>query len=293
MISVENLSFRYPGGQPILNCLNFHIKKGEFVAIIGQNGAGKTTLLKHLNGLLKATEGKVAVNGLDCARTRTSELAGSIGFLFQNPDHQIFCSTVYEEIAFGLRNTGVKNTRPKGAGSNTGRRSPEEIDLLVKEAAARVGLSGCLSQEPFSLSKGQRQRVALASVLAMDTEVLVLDEPTTGQDYRESIEILDMVCRLHKRGKTIVMVTHDMELVARYAERVIILQGGRVLEDGPADTVLGKADSLAASHLSPPQIRLLAAKFAKQGLFRNVFTVEDMFEEILKMLEVRENVGHG
>lgn len=269
MIHVENLSFKYPGGNNILNCLNFDIAKGEFVAIIGQNGAGKTTLLKQFNGLLKPSEGKVLVNGLDVSRTRTSELAGHIGFLFQNPDHQIFCSTVYEEIAFGLKNTG---------------RSAEEIDGLVRKAAERVGLHDSLSLEPFTLSKGQRQRVALASVLAMETEVLVLDEPTTGQDYREGVEIMELVADLNRQGKTIIMVTHDMELVAGYARRVIILNSGTVIDDGPVHKVLCNTENLAASYLDSPQIYLLARKFVRQGIFKSTLSAEEMFDEILKLI---------
>lgn len=281
MIHVENLSFKYPGGNNILNCLNFDIAKGEFVAIIGQNGAGKTTLLKQLNGLLKPSEGKVLVNGLDVSRTRTSELAGHIGFLFQNPDHQIFCSTVYEEIAFGLKNTG---------------RSAEEIDGLVRKAAERVGLHDSLSLEPFTLSKGQRQRVALASVLAMETEVLVLDEPTTGQDYREGVEIMELVADQNRQGKTIIMVTHDMELVAGYAGRVIILNSGTVIDDGPVHKVLCNTENLAASYLDSPQIYLLARKFVRQGIFKSTLSAEEMFDEILKLIECSGGaryVGNG
>lgn len=281
MIHVENLSFKYPGGNNILNCLNFDIAKGEFVAIIGQNGAGKTTLLKQLNGLLKPSEGKVLVNGLDVSRTSTSELAGHIGFLFQNPDHQIFCSTVYEEIAFGLKNTG---------------RSAEEIDDLVRKAAERVGLHDSLSLEPFTLSKGQRQRVALASVLAMETEVLVLDEPTTGQDYREGVEIMELVADQNRQGKTIIMVTHDMELVAGYAGRVIILNSGTVIDDGPVHKVLCNTENLAASYLDSPQIYLLARKFVRQGIFKSTLSAEEMFDEILKLIECSGGaryVGNG
>lgn len=274
MISVENLSYQYANGTKVLKGLNFTVKKGEFVAIIGQNGAGKTTLLKHFNGLLKATEGKLTVSGLDASKTKTSVLAKHIGFLFQNPDHQIFCSTVYEEIAFGLKNTGV---------------SPKDMDGLVNRAAERVGISRYMQSNPFSLSKGQRQRVALASVLAMETEIMVLDEPTTGQDYQEGIEIMEIIRELNCQGKTIIIVTHDMELVARYAHRVVILQNGNVLEDGPTEDVLCKTESLAKSNLQAPQIYLLARKFHKMGLFKDVYTVEEIFNEIIAYLEGEEN----
>lgn len=277
MIHVENLCFRYPDGSKVLDNLSFNIKKGEFVAIIGQNGAGKTTLLKHFNGLLKPTSGRVLINGLDIVRNRTSDLAKHIGFLFQNPDHQIFCPTVYDEIAFGLKKTGS---------------SEEEIEKLVKKAADTVGLSGCLDSQPFTLSKGQRQRVALASVLAMQTEVLVLDEPTTGQDYREGVEIMELVMDLNKQGKTIVMVTHDMELVAMYARRVIILKDGSVSEDGPARKVLANTEKLSEAKLDSPQIYQLAAKFSKQNIFKEKINAEEMFEEILKLVERKRGVAN-
>ncbi|NPV27072.1 MAG: energy-coupling factor transporter ATPase [Firmicutes bacterium] len=276
MIHVQNLSYRYNNGSEILKGLSFTIKDGEFVAIIGQNGAGKTTLLKHFNGLLKPTAGRVLVNNLDVAKTKTSQLARQIGFLFQNPDHQIFCPTVYEEIAFGLKNLGINHS---------------DLDMLVRQAAEKVGISTYLQCNPFSLSKGQRQRVALASVLAVNTENLVLDEPTTGLDYQEGIAIMEIIKKLNEEGKTIIIVTHDMELVARYAKRVIILKNGEVLQDGPTKKVLSKTASLAASGLQPPQIYLLAEKFHKQGLFNDVYTVEEMFNAIMFYLGSEKNAG--
>lgn len=274
MIKIDNLSFQYKNGKKVLTNLNITMKKGEFVALIGQNGAGKTTLMKHLNGLLRPSQGKITVCGLDAEKTKTSVLAKKIGFLFQNPDHQIFCSSVYDEIAFGLKNLGV---------------SQSDIEGLVYKAAQKVGIEQYLKTDPFSLSRGQRQRVALASVLAMETEVLVLDEPTTGQDYSEGLEIMEIVKELNIQGKTVIMVTHDMELVAKYAKRVIVLQNGTVLEDGCAEEVLWKEESLALSNLQPPQVYLLAKKFHKQGFFKNVNTVEDMFSEIISYLEGEED----
>lgn len=278
MIKIENLGYQYSNGKKVLKNINIHIKKGEFVALIGQNGSGKTTMMKHLNGLLKATEGSITVCGMDAAKTKTSVLAKKIGFLFQNPDHQIFCSTVFEEIAFGLKNTGVQQ---------------DSIEDIVNSAAKKVGIQQYLNSDPFSLSKGQRQRVALASVLAMKTDVLVLDEPTTGQDYSEGLEIMEIVKELNKQGVTIIMVTHDMELVSLYTKRVIVLRNGQIAEDGPAFEILGKEESLALSSLKPPQAYLLAKKFHKQGFFKNSYTVEDMFDEIICYLEGEQNASNG
>lgn len=278
MIRIENLGYQYKNGNKVLKNLNLSIKKGEFVAVIGQNGAGKTTLLKHLNGLLKPTAGSVKINGMDTAKNKTSVLAKQIGFLFQNPDHQIFCSTVYEEIAFGLGKLNMN----KG-----------DIEVLVHQSAKKVGIDQYIDASPFSLSKGQRQRVAFASVLAMETDILVLDEPTTGQDYSEGLEIMEMVKELNAQGKTIIMVTHDMEMVAKYAQRVIILQNGTILEDGPAREVLGKEKSLELSNLQPPQIYLLAKKFHKQGFFKDAYTIEEMYNEIILYLEGEKNAGNA
>lgn len=275
MLRVENLSFSYNEDKYILKNLSFSIKKGEFTAIIGQNGSGKTTLLKQLNGLLRPSQGRIFIDGSDISSIRTSVLARSIGFLFQNPDHQIFCSTVYEEIAFGLKNMKL---------------GKDNVDRLVREAAAMVSISEYLDSSPFNLSKGQRQRVALASVLAMETDILVLDEPTTGQDYREGMEIMNIVLNLNKKGKTIIIVTHDMELVSRYARRTIILKDGQILEDGHTRAVLAKKESLAASNLQPPQVYSLAEMFKKQGLFEDACTVEEMFCEIMDYLEGEKNV---
>lgn len=278
MIKIENLSYQYNNGNKVLKNINLNIKKGEFVAIIGKNGSGKTTLMKHLNGLLKPTEGKITVCGIDAAKTKTSVLAGKIGFLFQNPDHQIFCTTVFEEIAFGLKNLGT---------------NPTEIEKLVNEAATRVGLQNYLESDPFNLSKGQRQRVALASVLAMKTEILVLDEPTTGQDYSEGLEIMEIVKELNMQGITAIMVTHDMELVALYAKRVIVIQSGMIIEDGQTKEILSREESLAQSNLTPPQAFLLAKRFHKHGFFKEAFTAEDMFDEINCYLEGEQNASNG
>ncbi|WHH60328.1 ABC transporter ATP-binding protein [Petroclostridium sp. X23] len=278
MIKIENLTFGYIDGKDILKDISLHIRKGEFVAFVGQNGAGKTTLLKHFNGLLKPTGGKVMVKELDTRRHKTSRLAQHIGFLFQNPDHQIFCNTVYEEIAFGLKVLKL---------------SKSDMETRIKKAAKRVGLEEFLDVNPFSLSKGQRQRVALASILALDVDIIVLDEPTTGQDYQESIEIMEMIQELNTMGKTIIMVTHDMELVAKYASRAVILSGGVVLEDGRPEEVFVKHESVKQAKLSCPQILSLAQKFHKKGYFKDMMTAEQMYEQVIYLIEGEKNAGIG
>lgn len=278
MIHIDRLSFIYKNGGKALSDVSFNIARGEFVALIGQNGSGKTTLLKHLNGLLKPSSGNVSINGNHTRNIKTSSLSKHIGFLFQNPDHQIFCNTVYEEIAFGLKNIEMDRSR---------------MDERIKEAAGMVRLEAFLDAAPFSLSKGQRQRVALASVIAMDTEILVLDEPTTGQDYKQSTEIMDIILKLNREGKTILTVTHDMELVARYAGRVIIMRNGSVVEDGPVERVLERRRSLASSGLEQPQICELAARFHIHGMFKNVYTAEQMLDGILYYIGDKDNACNG
>lgn len=264
-LQLDNLVFNYPGGPIVLQGLNVSIAKGEFVALIGQNGAGKSTLLKQLNGLLKPTNGKVMIADIDTAKVATAKLAQKVGFLFQNPDHQIFLPTVRQEIAFGPKNLKL---------------SPAEIEERTRQAADAVGLTDYLDENPIFLSKGQRQRVAFASILSMRTEILVLDEPTTGQDYRESIEIMEMVRLLNEQGHTIIFVTHDMELVARYASRIILLQQGRVTMDGPTREVFYHPDELSDTNLSPPQIVQLALKFGDTSRFGDLLTAEEMVERI-------------
>ncbi|OQB14308.1 MAG: Energy-coupling factor transporter ATP-binding protein EcfA2 [Firmicutes bacterium ADurb.Bin193] len=266
MIQVDGLSFSYSKKLPsILSEVSFNIQKGEFVALIGQNGAGKTTLLKQLNGLLKPTRGSVKICGMDTRTHRTSLLARHIGYLFQNPDHQIFCETVGSEIEFGLKNI---------------LQDEDIINERIKEISALLSLGDKLDKSPFSLSRGERQRVALASVVALKPDILVLDEPTTGQDYRECMEIMDIVKGLNDSGTTVIMVSHDMEVVAEYARRTIVLRGGTVAADGATPDIFRKTDILSSSNLRPPQIVELALKF--EDGFHTVVTAEDMYCEIAR-----------
>lgn len=276
MIKINQLTFQYPNGLPVLNQLSMEIKKGEFVALIGQNGAGKTTLLKQLNGLLKPSCGDVTIGGSNTKDTNTGNLARTVGYLFQNPDHQIFMPTVEKEIGFGPANL---------------RLSKEEVNQRVAEAAEQVGLTPYLADNPLFLSKGQRQRVAFASLLSMRPEVMVLDEPTTGQDYQEGIEIMEMVKSLHQQGHTIIFVTHDMELVARYANRVIVFSRGKILIDGACRNVFYQPELLKETNLFPPQIARLVQKFGSQQIrFDQAVTVGEMLEKVLRMSESEANV---
>lgn len=266
-IKVENLTYGYDREVPVLKNISLEISKGECVAIIGQNGAGKTTLAKHLNGLNKPVSGTVCINGRDTAPLKVSVLARTVGYVFQNPDHQIFHDTVGKEVAFGLKNFGLPAA---------------EIEERVTDALDAVGLTEHYLSYPFNLSKGQRQRVALASVLAMRTEVIVLDEPTTGQDYKESIQIMDMVRDLNKNGHTVIFITHDMSLVAGYAGRAIVLCEGEIIADGPTRSVFARPELLSRSYLSPPQITALAQSLGKHAIPPDVLSVTEMHDLLLK-----------
>ena len=263
MIHVENLEFSYSPREPmILKGINLNIERGEMVALIGQNGSGKTTLLRQLNGLSKPTKGKVTVAGLDTRKTRVSEMAKHIGYLFQNPDHQIFCGTVAEEIEFGMRNIGLPE---------------DEIKARADETASLLDLTDKLQLHPFTLSRGERQRTALAGVLAVKPQVLVLDEPTTGQDYRECVKIMEIVAELNKTGVTVLMVSHDMEVVCDYSKRAIMLYDGKVIGDGNTVDVLWRKEELALTGLKPPQMIDLALTL---GDYDGIYSVETMLGAI-------------
>ncbi|SHF01778.1 energy-coupling factor ABC transporter ATP-binding protein [Desulforamulus putei] len=270
LIDIKGLSYSYEQGQPALQDINLTIYPGELVALVGQNGAGKTTLVKHCIGLLRPQTGRVTVCGQDAAKTRISHLARQVGFVFQNPDHQIFHDTVQKEVAFGLQNLGLPR---------------DEIEKRVAAALRDVGLQHLAQVYPHRLSRGQRQRVALASVLAMQTRIIILDEPTTGQDSLERLQIMELVRDLNREGHTILFITHDMTLVARYARRVIVLCQGRVIADGSTRDVLSQTQLLAQTLLEPPQITLLANRL--NGLLTPgsevILTVDEMVEHLHKV----------
>lgn len=279
LIRVEDVAFRYPDGTMALDHVTLEIARGEFVALIGQNGSGKTTLAKCLAGLLRPTRGRVVVDDVDtAAKGVMKELVRRIGYVFQNPDHQLFNARVYDEISYGPKNLGV----------------PEpERDAIVREAAAVTGVREDLFPEhPFFLSKGLRQRVAIASTLAIRPQVIVVDEPTTGQDYRQSIEVMDFLARLWRQGgHTIVIVTHEMPIVAAYARRVVALCRGRVLLDGPTREVFARPDLLAKTFVKPPQATRLAQAWRAVGIRADVLTVDELVDEIERALAGRRGTA--
>ncbi len=247
LIECERLEYAYPGGPKVLNGVDLAIRRGEMVAIIGQNGGGKTTLAKHFNGLLRPGSGRVSVNGLATTEQTLFGLGKSVAYVFQNPDHQIFSETVFDEVAFGLRQRG------------TGDR---EIRELAEEALAAVGLTGFEHEDPFCLTKSGRKRVAVASVLALKPDILILDEPTTGLDYSEQRSMMEMIKGLNRRGCTIIFITHHMWIVAEYAHRVLVLKEGRLLMDGAPREIFARPE-LADAALSPPMVTAFSAALGK------------------------------
>jgi energy-coupling factor transport system ATP-binding protein len=243
-VQVRDLWHRYPASQAwALRGIGAEIIEGEWLAIVGVNGSGKSTLVKHLNGLLRPTRGKVRVGGKDTNAAEVGELARTVSYLPQNPDHLIFSSTVRQEVAFGPRQQGLRQAR---------------LDERVGEALTALDLTVYAEHPPAVLGYGLRRKVALASVLAMRTPVLALDEPTVGLD-RASIErLLDVVAARHQVGTTVIMVTHDLRWVARYAQRVLVLYRGEIALHGPTEAVLSDREALRAVDLEPLPVTELA-----------------------------------
>lgn len=256
-VSVEGIWFRYPGRPYALSGIDLEIPAGQFVALVGQNGSGKTTLAKQFNGLLRPERGRVLMNGVDVGKRATSDLASTIGYCYQNPDHQIFAATVFEEIEFGPRNLGVPQ------------------DEIVRRTGALLDLVRLRSEAdryPFSLGRGERQKLAVASVLAMEPSIVIVDEPTTGLDWQGGEAMMAVMAQLHRDGRTIVIITHDMNIVAEYAQRVVVMANGRIVADGQPADVFVQETALREAYLRPPQAFRIAR--ARPDLFGTALTVD-------------------
>jgi energy-coupling factor transport system ATP-binding protein len=272
MIEVENVHFHYPNGMIALKGVSLVIKNGEFVAIMGQNGAGKTTLVKHFNGLLKPSQGIVRINGVETTKTSVAALARTAGFVFQNPDHQLFSESVEEEISFALRNFGFKD---------------EAVEKRITWALNLLGLTQYRKTSPFLLSGGERKRVALACVLAWDPETLILDEPTIGQDYQQKEKLRQFIVQMQAQGKTVIIVTHDVEFVAECNPRVVLMKDGNIVADGEGREILTNPEVLALSSIVLPQIAQVLIKLTSFGLPKNIIDVYEAKEIVIKALEKR------
>ena len=242
-IKVENVTFSYPDGTVAVDNASFLVNKGEKVAIVGQNGAGKTTIVKLINGLLKPTSGNVIVDGWNTKDYTTAKMSRKVGYVFQNPDDQIFHNTVISEVMFG----------PKKMGYST-----EEMRLLVKKAIQLSDLEKYIDENPYNLPYSIRKFVTIAAVVSMGTDIIILDEPTAGQDLK-GIKVLNkLIDELYKEGKTIITITHDMEFVVNNFDRVIVMAHKNVIDDDDKRNVFWKEDILVESKLKQPHISSLA-----------------------------------
>lgn len=278
IIETRNLSHVYGTGTPFEHCalnqVNFHVERGEFLGVIGHTGSGKSTLIQHLNGLLKPTSGQILFDGQDLwgSKEFVRKTRSRVGLVFQYPEYQLFEETVYKDIAFGPKNMGL---------------SEEEIRRRVNEAAGFVGVSAqTLEKSPFDLSGGQKRRVAIAGVIAMEPEVLILDEPTAGLDPRGSEEILENL-RVFRRetGAAIVMVSHSMEDVARNAQRIVVMNDSQVAMEGTPQEIFARAEDLISMGLDVPQITQVFLRLRQLGLpvDTSVYTVEQAKAQLMEM----------
>jgi energy-coupling factor transport system ATP-binding protein len=269
LIKIEDVYFAYPNGVEALKGVSLEIQDGEFLAIMGQNGAGKTTLVKHINGLLKPTKGKVVVDDLESTKVSVATLARKVGFVFQNPDHQLFSETVEEEISFALRNFGFDETA---------------LDERVNWALNLLDLTEYRKVSPFMLSGGERKRVALASVLAWDPKIVILDEPTIGQDHQQKERLRQFIIQLNRQEKTVIIVTHDIEFVAECKPRVVLMSQGRIVAQGEAEKILTNSELVNQASIVLPQIAQLFLNLRDVGFPAEVIDVYEAAKIVLDRL---------
>lgn len=267
-IDVQNVRFIYPGDVEALRGVSLSIESGERVAIVGQNGSGKTTLVKHFNGLLKPIEGTVRIGDWDSKDRRVAEMASRVGYVFQNPDEQLFNKTVWGEIAFGPRNLGFDE---------------DKVKRLTKDAIELADLGGKEEVNPYDLSATWRKIVAIASIIAMDSPIVIFDEPTTGQDAVNIRRISNIVQTLNKRGKTVITITHDIDFCAENFERMVAMVQGKILIDGPVSAVVGETELLATTYVDPPQLTRLGTRL---GLSKVVINETEFLNAFSQMKNV-------
>lgn len=272
IIEVHKISYTYPSGVQALDEVSLIINRGEFVAIMGENGAGKTTLVKHFNGLLRPQAGRVVVDGVDASQMSVASLARKVGLVFQNPDDQLFSENVEEEISFALRNFGFE----KGV-----------IEKRMEWALNLLDLEKYRKSSPFILSGGERKRVALGSVLAWDPDIVVLDEPTIGQDYAQKERLRHFLMQLRTQGKTTIIVTHDVEFMADCKPRIILMADGKVIADGPIQRIVSNADAMRRASVSAPEITKVFSGLSEHGLPLDVLDVDEAAELLSRLKEAK------
>jgi len=262
-IAIEDLWYEYEGSVEALRGIDLEIPDGAFVAILGQNGSGKTTLVRQFNGLLLPTRGRVLVYGRDTRECSRGELARQVGYVFQNPDHQIFCPTVREEIAFGPHNLGLPR---------------DEVNRRCEEAMEYFGLTRYADAPPAVLGFGLRRKISIAAIYTMQPQVFILDEPTAGLDWRLTLDLMHLVQEMHSRGHTIILVTHDIKVAAQFAELTLVLHAGKVVLYGQTRAVFRQVQALRKSQIEPPQVTVLSRRLSASGMPDVVLTVEECFK---------------
>jgi energy-coupling factor transport system ATP-binding protein len=277
VLEATDLWFAYDEGPSVLQGVSLEIKVGDFVALIGQNGSGKTTLAKHFNGLLRPIRGRVLLHGEDSRERSVAYLARTVGYVFQNPDHQIFSATTREEIAFGPRNIGLEES---------------EVQRRTEQALEYFDLTAYADHQPAILGFGLRRKVSIAAVYAMRTGVLILDEPTAGLDWKSTHELMQRVGDLHRKGHTIILITHDMRLVAQYAPHCMVLRDGNILASGDTKAIFKQADLLKETHIELPQICQLARRLEPLNLKGDILTVAEFLERYDNLVE-RSEIKHA
>jgi len=286
-IIIEKLNHIYDIGSPFetnaLNSVSLQIEKGDFVGLIGHTGSGKSTLIQHMNGLLKPTSGKILINGFDItsSKAKLSEIRKKVGLVFQYPEYQLFEETVEKDVAFGPNNLGIE---------------PEEVNRRVKESLEMVGLNydEIRGKSPFELSGGQKRRVAIAGVIAMKPEVLILDEPTAGLDPKGRDEILEQILALHaKQGITVILVSHSMEDIARYVSKIFVMDGGSLVLAGDPAEVFSHVEKLEEIGLAAPQVTYVAKALSEKGIDIDptIYTVETAASRLLELLRRKSHAS--
>ena len=275
IIKTENMSYTYPDGTVALRDINIEIKAGERVAIVGSNGAGKSTLFSHFNGLSKPTSGLIKIDGKPAVYKKKDllEIRQKVGIVFQNPDDQLFAPTVIEDVAFGPMNLGL---------------SDDEVDERVEKSLNLVGMNGQEKRAPHHLSGGQKKRVAIAGILAMEPEIMVMDEPTTGLDPKGVEEVLEILYMLNKDDMSIIIASHDVEMVTQFADRIFVLHDGEIIGQGTTEEIFNDPITLKKAHLKPPKAAELLHMLKDGGVPVNIkLTVAGAYHEILHALGVK------
>ena len=278
LIEARDVWFSYNHEVMALRGISIAIGEAETIALIGQNGGGKTTLAKHFNGLLKPAKGTVLVNGIETRSMPANKLAFTVGYVFQNPAHQIFSSKVREEVAFGPRNARLPH---------------DEVEQRTADAIELVGLKGFEDVHPYDLDYGKQKLLTIASIISMKPQVYCLDEPTTGQDHRGRRMVAQLIRKLNESGATVIVITHDMRFVAEVAKRVVLIADGQILADMPTKVIFERLELLKSAQIRPPQITLLACALEAYHIPRNTLTIQEMAQSLEQRLRVLHEQGNS